>query len=646
VNPKLVAVAGPLEGAVFPLSEEGLSVGRDPSNRLCIVDAAVSRLHCFLQLEAGRVKLTDLDSHNGTFVNGLPVKQRLLDPGDEIKIGDSLFLFLLVESDVTARPGPVLLDGSTLTTQTTAVLRREDALRLKPKKKGESIPEISRLSRDLNALLKVSTVLYSIPALSRSHRGPAQEAFQRQLLELLFEAVPAQRGAVLLVEGTPPEFTSVYVSAKEGGPDPEVRISRTIVQRVLGEKAAILSNHVLGNPAFSEAQSLLDLQVRSVLAVPMVFLDKVLGVIYLDTSDQKARFEEDHLQVLTATADIAAMALENARRLESLQSENRRLQMEIHLDQNLLGESPPMRELQQFIARVGPTDAPVLIGGEIGAGKELVARALHRNSRRADKPFVTIRCAGSSEALLEREIFGHEKDAFPGAAAQKKGKLEAAEGGALFLDEAGEIPLATQARLVRLLQERRFERVGGTRLLQADVRFLAASRMDLQEAVRARVFGEDLYALLSAGSVTVPPLRERLEDIPLLAGHFAARHSARSKQPLKSISPAARGCLMRYDWPGNVGELENVIERAVALSATGEITPADLPEAVLDAEPSPAAALSHYHQTIKEARKQLLRDALQQAGGNYLEAANRLGLEPNHLVRLLRSFHLQAEAAP
>jgi Nif-specific regulatory protein len=302
-----------------------------------------------------------------------------------------------------------------------------------------------------------------------------------------------------------------------------------------------------------------------------------------------------------------------------------------------------MREVYQLIARVAPTASTVLIRGESGTGKELAARAVHANSPRASKPFVAINCAALTETLLESELFGHEKGAFTGALAQKKGKLEVADGGTLFLDEVGEMSATLQAKLLRVLQEREFERVGGTRTLKADVRVVAATNRNLEESIRDGSFRQDLYYRLNVVSFEMPPLRERREDIPLLASYFVAKYSERFNRRVSGISTEARACLSNYDWPGNVRELENAVERAVVLGSTERILPEDLPETILEIE-QPAGAspgVTKYHEAVKEAKKQLILKAIDAASGNLTEAAKLLGVHPNYLHRLIRNLNLR-----
>jgi Nif-specific regulatory protein len=299
-----------------------------------------------------------------------------------------------------------------------------------------------------------------------------------------------------------------------------------------------------------------------------------------------------------------------------------------------------MCEVFRFLEKIAPTDATVLVRGESGTGKELVAHAIHTNSSRSEKPFVAINCAVLSETLLESELFGHEKGAFTSAVAQKRGRLEVADGGTLFLDEVGELTPATQAKLLRVLQERQFERVGGTRTVSVDVRIVAATNRNLEEAITAGMFRQDLYYRLNVISLTLPPLRERREDIPLLAYYFIAKYSKKCKRLVSGISAEARNCLMAYDWPGNVRELENAIERAVVLGNTEVIMPDDLPESLL-ATNAASPRLPNYHEAVNEMKKKFILQAIEQANGNFTDAAKLLGIHSTNLHRLIRTLGLR-----
>jgi Nif-specific regulatory protein len=308
----------------------------------------------------------------------------------------------------------------------------------------------------------------------------------------------------------------------------------------------------------------------------------------------------------------------------------------------MVGCSAAIREVLELVQRVAPTTSTVLIQGETGTGKELVARAIHRASSRAGRPFVAINCAAITESLLESELFGHAKGAFTGATAQKIGKIESATGGTLFLDEISELAGPMQAKLLRVLQEREVEPVGGTRSIKVDVRILAATNRNLEQEVRAGRFREDLFFRLNVLSITTPPLRERLEDIPLLAESFVMKVSKKYNVPIKTLSARTQALLMEYDWPGNVRELENAIERAVVLGDADEIVPEDLPKCICETPTSEPDG--GYYCAIKHSKRQLIVRALGQANGHYIEAARILGLHPNSLLRLIRNLGLKTSA--
>ncbi|MGH9720637.1 MAG: sigma 54-interacting transcriptional regulator [Bryobacteraceae bacterium] len=580
---KLIAIAGPLKGGVFPIPASDFTVGREASNTLCLEDHAVSRRHCVIHAESGRFRLRDLKSRNGTLVNQVLVDDQPIESGDELTIGASVFLFTLEDGEF-----PVSKSGASSKPATqTVVLRPQDSVYLR----SERVAVEGRSGRDLAALLRISTEISRL-------REP--EAVTTQLAGMISEVIPCERALLVLLDESEPD--------------------RSADRRAALESVAVLEDD-------------------RVLAVPLISGNRTLGLLRLEAGDQ--RFDEGHLQFVSAVGAIASLALENATHIEFLEGENRRLRIESEPNHEMVGDSPPVREVLQLIARAAPSEATILIQGESGTGKELAARAIHNNSNRRSKAFVAINCASLNENLLESELFGHEKGAFTGAVAQKRGKLEVAEGGTLFLDEIGEMALSLQSKLLRVLQEREFERVGGTRTLRADLRLIAATNRDLQDAAKTGAFRQDLYYRLNVISVTMPPLRERRGDIPAIANFFASRFAAREGRPIAGISPAARACLVQYEWPGNVRELENAIERAVVLGSTDFIQPEDLPEAVLDADPSTASAAG-YHEFVREAKRKVILSALERGNGTHAEAARLLGVNPTYLSRLIRNLGLKA----
>ncbi len=628
---RLEAVSGPLKGKLFRLSKDEVSIGRDPSNEISLLDGLVSRRHCVIHKEGEGFRLQDLESRNNTFVSGVPVRDRVLAHGDEIRIGNSIFIFQGANPEPATSSAPLRLDATPTPGGPTVILRKED-LRYLQSPRPEGLPATAKTVRDLNVLLAFSRTLNSVRGL---------DAVQEKVLEVVLEIVPADRAAILLTDNGTPGFSSIRGRDRRLGGNQPVHASQTILTRVLEENLAVLSNDVLSDETLRDADSLMAPKVGSVLAVPLAVQDKLLGVIYLDASSPGVRFDSDLLQLVSALGNIAALTIENARHLEWLGGENRRLHEELNIHHSMVGESKAMHEVYEFVSRVAGRDSTVLISGDSGTGKELVARAIHENSGRKDKPFVAINCAAITETLLESELFGHEKGSFTGAVSQKKGKLEVAEGGSVFLDEIGELAVAMQAKLLRVLQEREFERVGGTRPIKLDIRLIAATNRDLKEASRSGAFRPDLYYRLNVVSLRMPALRERREDIPLLAAFFAANYSQKVKRRVAGISPQARACLMRYDWPGNVRELENAIERAVVLGSTELILPEDLPESVLEETAAAGEPVNALHDGIREAKKTLIERAIEQADGNYTEAARNLGVHPNHLFRLIRTLNLK-----
>ncbi|MGB8889087.1 MAG: sigma 54-interacting transcriptional regulator [Candidatus Korobacteraceae bacterium] len=616
MDSRIVVVSGPSKGTVVRLAGTQLAVGRDSANDLCLHDRAVSRRHFSISETDAAFHLVDLESHNGTFVNGIPVRRKLLGHGDTIRAGHCELVFLITEDEeLVSHMVQFSEEEEPVDLLSTTKLQAYPAL-------GSFGTDVGRMARDLNALFKIANTINSIRDL---------EPLQQGLLQLIGEVVPADDAAIVILRHADDEPRSSCTWHRQQGNTTPLRLRRDLVQRALWERSAILSRPT---PESGDTES--------VLCVPLVAVEKTIGVLYLLATGSRTKFEEDHVHFLSSVAGIAAVTLENVLALEILRNENRRLQAELDMGDVLIGESKGMRQVQNFIAKVAKSDSTVLIRGESGTGKELVARAIHRNSPRADKPFVAINCAAIPEALLESELFGHEKGSFTGAIAAKKGRLEVAEGGTVFLDEVGELAPMLQAKLLRALQEHEFDRVGGTRPLKLNARVLAATNRNLEEAIKDGEFRQDLYYRLNVVSVVVPPLRDRPDDISLLAIYFAAKYAERCKRALKGISADARTLLLDYSWPGNVRELENAIEHAIVLGAGDEIVPDDLPEALLEVQPVENSS-ARYHDQLNQLKKQMIADAVKQSKGNYTEAAKSLGVHPNYLHRLIRNLNIKGE---
>jgi transcriptional regulator with GAF, ATPase, and Fis domain len=609
----LVGTDGPSKGRLVLLGEAEVSVGRDEGNSVAIDDLAASRRHFVIRLVGERFQLRDLNSRNGTLVNGALVQERLLEDNDEIRVGGSVFLFKRSSTEATPPQGK---SGGAQPTADTTVLRSTDSLYLNPKKVDERLIPSDRTAQGIHILLQISQALQGAQTV---------ESLQRQLLELLLLALPAERGAILLSSGGESAFGLEHGS----GEAKPVEIPGPLARQVREERVAVLTDR-LGPEGLERSRF---------LGVPLICFERVEGVLYLEGGAKP--FDESHLELAAAVGSVAGLALHNLQRVDSLRSENQRLEAEIRVEHDMVGDSEEIRAIHQFIARVAGSGSTVLIGGESGTGKELVARAIHRTSPRASHPFVAINCAALTESLLESELFGHERGAFTGAVGLKKGKFEVADGGTLFLDEVGELDPSLQAKLLRVLQHQEFERVGGTRPVRADVRIIAATNRDLASAVRDKAFRQDLYFRLNVISVEMPPLRQRRDDIQPLAAYFAQKFSEKVKRRITGISEKAGTALVRYDWPGNVRELENAIERAVVLGVTDLILVEDLPEAVLESAVAAPFSAGSYQDAVVEAKRRVVSDALERAHGVYTEAAKLLDIHPNYLHRLVRALGLR-----
>jgi transcriptional regulator with GAF, ATPase, and Fis domain len=459
-----------------------------------------------------------------------------------------------------------------------------------------------------STLLRACTAQFLFRSLATAEEDGERAALRAQIMRLLADLTGGnERGFVII--------------AKD-----EAGLRRAaIAERVPGVNVPALTERVLAEGAVADSDSGLS-------AVPLYVHGNLEGVVAVEGSPE----------VLSAIATLASAAIEGARDIAGLAARNAVLEAEIEeRPAGIVGRGPAVARLLEIIARVAPQEATVLILGESGTGKELAARAIHAHSPRHAGPFVAINCAALTESLLESELFGHEKGAFTGAAAQKKGKLELAQGGTAFLDEIGEMAPVMQAKLLRVLQEREFERVGGTRTLPLDVRVVAATNRDLAAEAARGAFRQDLYHRLNVVVLRMPALRDRAEDIVTLARHFLGIAAARCGRRVEGFSPEAERVLEAYTWPGNVRELENAVERAVVLGESPQILPEDLPETVLESGVAAGALPGEFQSAVGDAKRECIRRAWAEAGGDYKIAAGKLGMHPNSLLRVIRRLGLR-----
>ena len=476
--------------------------------------------------------------------------------------------------------------------------------------------------------------MYRVNSAIQSIRNP--DELIKTLLQLIFEVIPADRGAILLYDTCEQKLVpKIALSREEEGNIADICISRSIVNKVFNEKIALLTKDAMADPRFMDKQTIIKNNIRSAMCVPMGTFNKMIGVIHLDTRIQLGMFTEKDLNLLSAIANQAATALENIQFFQRLYEENKQLQQTIQKDFNMVGNSVHIKKIFRLIERLSKTDTTILIQGESGTGKELVARAIHYTSMRKDKHFVCVNCAALNKNLLESEIFGHEKGAFTGAVSQKKGYFEVANGGTIFLDEIGELSIESQVKLLRVIEEGKFERVGGTQKISTDLRILAATNKPLDKLVEAKLFREDLYYRLNVIQIDLAPLRDRKADIMPLALFFLEKYRKKVAREILCFSPEAEEILKRYHWPGNVRELKNAIERAVVLGSSNMILPEDLPIELRETQPD-----ENGFPTLMQIEREHIIHALNHTGWNKKQAAEYLGIQRSTLYEKLKTYHI------
>jgi Nif-specific regulatory protein len=634
MKPRLVATHGALKtGSVRTIDAETLTIGRSSHNGLVIRDRYVSDCHCIIRRVGNGFSIEDCKSSNGTFVNGAPVTSALLQHGDTVGIGLTKLSFLLSEDPVLS---PVHLSDDSeqsLSPENTIVLNVQDSAYLKRDTQTAGARSESK-TRNMAVLLAIASKINLIRD---------SETLQHTLLDSVFEAIPAQRAAILLTGLASDRFISMVGRSGDSATQSEIRVSRTVSMRVLKEGVSLLTNDARSDPLVV-SDSIMSAEIQSVICVPLVTFDHTLGVLYADTADPGALFNEEHLHLLTAIANLGAIALEHARYVEWLRCENQLLLEDIHTGNEMVGDHPVMREVHRMIAKVAATNAKVLIRGESGSGKELVARALHLNSKRSGGPFIAINCAAIPRDLLESELFGHEKGAFTEARSLYRGRFEQAHGGTLFLDEIGDMPFELQSKLLRAIERNEFYRLKGTEPIRVDVRLVAATNRPLEEDVKEKRFREDLLYRLRTVTIRIPPLRDRKEDIPRLVAHFVRRFSRECGREVHGLTPDALQVLMQHDWPDNVRGLENAIQYGVIMSDGDRIQVTDLPEELRDIQSDTQKATGgcmSFQDAVTDFKRRLIRKALDESNGTVTKAAHALGLNSNYLHRLMNDLGLR-----
>lgn len=645
------------------LDQDVITIGRALDNDVRMSSTRVSRHHSRIEAKGDEAWVIDLNSANGTAVNGESVDRRLLAPGDEIQLGGE---------------GARLIVGGDMS-EFEAGLEGEVGLRTlsgDAQRERDNLKVFAKITRELVAQHDLLPLL-------------------RRIVDSAVALVGGERGFVLLRDpsrdpendGKPDvEKMTVSVARSFDHSDivvPRSRLSMGIAKQVIEGGKPVLSLDAAQDERFEGMASVEDLRLRSVMCLPVGIDGKLEGVIYVDNRLQFGAFDQEDLELVELFAGQASIALRNAHMVAELRERNHRLEQSrlqiARLNEQLgrkvrdregelavvrkelgrergrydytsiVGASDTMRSVFQQLDRIIESELPVLVHGESGTGKELIARAIHFNGVRKEKAFVTENCAALPDTLLESELFGHVRGAFTGAYKSKKGLLEQADGGTLFLDEIGDMSPEMQKKLLRVLQEGEFRVLGSDRIVQVNVRVVAASNKSLEDMVREGGFREDLYYRIAVLSLNLPALRERRDDIPLLAEHLLTRAAREAGQDVPMLPHEVIASLVSHDWPGNVRELENEMRRLVVL-AQDEVRAEHLSAAVREGrsvtgESTASAAAVVESGDIKgavaELERRSIEAALAQAGGNKSQAAKALGISRFALQRKLEKYGLK-----
>ncbi len=650
---------------------QAVTIGRAPTNQIVIKDERCSRCHAEIFFSEEQWILRDLDSRNGTAVGKTRVRgDYSLNPGDIVRIGQSQLRFVhdlskaFTEQNLPAITDELgddeafsgnLDDSSVLSMHEPATIthRRGQTRFLEPHEPDEtSLPKLGRAAANLCRLA------------FELAQAPDIVTIADLALAGVFEATQVDSGALLVLprnyQGDPNSIDLEMVAARTGSSLPYHRVSNFLAQTVLREGEAVLARNVMGDSTLGSRDSKGVVDATSVICAPIRRGKRVLGILHLYSTNDNRVPDPDDLEYTLAVADTLAVALDNLGRREELaanlsqiQDENLQLRERLGVQSEIVGSSIAMAKVAQEIARAAPSRATVLIRGESGVGKELVARAAHYSSPRRKGPFVCLNCAALSRSLLASELFGHEQGAFTGATQRKIGKFEASNTGTLMLDEIGEMSPAIQAKFLRVLEGHPFERVGGTETVRVDVRVIAATNRDLERDVSEGRFRRDLYFRLRVLEILVPPLRKRIEDIPELAHHFLQKFNAETGRKLRGYSPNAMEQMRKYRWPGNVRELKNVVERAVVLARGEFIEREDLTLSQLATAGDTGEAVTPQPQfrptSLADMERQHILATLNSTNWNKSQTAALLGIERTTLDRKIRRYELVEErrrAAP
>ncbi|MBU1219497.1 sigma 54-interacting transcriptional regulator [Myxococcota bacterium] len=570
---------------VYSIFKKLTTIGKDEANDVVIPDSLVADLHANIVYDGKNYNIRAVQGKNVIHINGRKKSKAVLNYGDNIKIGDAELEFIdKEEKEVEKEPS------------------RED---------------------DYRKLFDISKRILDDYDLDR---------LLQNLMDAVVDITGADKGFLILLEGDRMEIKVARNLNKENIAQAVSQVSDSIISRVIRTKMPLIVSDALHHEEFANAQSVMALNLNSVMCVPLLDRGNLMGLIYVGNSNIKGLFVRHTLEMLTVFASLASLVVRNALLLNELQLDNRQLHEK--LEQNkfgqIVGSCTGMQNIFKTIRKIAPTDVSVLITGETGTGKELIAREIHKRSNRGKGPFVAINMGAIPESILESELFGHVKGAFTGAIATRKGRFQEADGGTLFLDEIGELPVSLQVKILRALQEKMVVKIGDNKPEKVDIRILAATNRDLIEEVKVGNFREDLYYRVNVVNIHIPPLRDRGEDIVVIAKYLLNRFREEYETHKTGFSPDGIEAIMKYPWPGNIREMENRLKRAVVLSDKSLISAADL-----GIDSSSIPEIVPLTQAREDFTKKYILDVLDLNGGNRTKTAKDLGVDPRTIFRYL-----------
>jgi len=578
---------------VFPVFKKITSIGRALGNDVTIDSQSIAEFHAQIVFDGRDFNLSEVDRTGEIQINGKKKRRGKIFHNDRLTLSEEVELtFSLYDEGTT-----VGVDGE------------------EPAAEAEllGMRRLAEFSERLNA---ISTIQEQLDA----------------LVDAVIEVTHADKGFVILLENGEPKVTVARNLSQKNLPNGVRHLSDSIIAKVVQTRKPLIVSDALHDAMFRTSESVMNLQLSSVMCAPLIAQGQMLGIIYVGNDNVVSLFEESSLDVLTVFAGQGALILQSALLRDELRVDRDQLAEQLQEKRfgDIIGSCPGLVEVFKKVEKVAGTDISVLITGETGTGKELIAREIHRRSRRDKGPFVVVNCGAIPENLMESELFGHVRGAFTGAVATRQGKFQAANGGSLFLDEVGELPVGLQVKLLRALQERVVMKVGDTKSEAVDIRVVAATNRDLEAEILKGGFREDLFYRLNVVNLHLPPLRERGDDVVVIAKVLLQKYIEEYGAKVKGFTPNALISMRKYDWPGNVRQLENRIKKAIVLCEKTLVGPEDMdlfPEAL-----KPIMPLSDAREDFQ---RRYILEVLERNNGNRTKTARDLGVDPRTIFRYL-----------